>query len=118
MTLRPTPSGIGDVQVSTVDGHGRIWLRRPAFRLGWTPGARLEIAVRDGGLVSLRDAGGGNVGVTVELDPRYRVLVPFGLRAAAGLFPRARALVVTAHADASVAVIPVDRVLGALLAAP
>jgi hypothetical protein len=104
---------MADLHLAVLDAQGRLWLRQPALLLGWMPGIQLAITVEDG-MVRLGDGPGQAVDVGATVDNRYRIQVPFGLRAMIGFRPGVRVLVVTLPAEGSVAVLPVDRVVAAL----
>lgn len=106
-----------DLHVATVDCDGRAWLRLSARLLGWAPGQRLSMTVRDGVVLASGEAI-GDTGIAAALDDRSRVRVPLGIRAMAGINTEMRVLVVTVPSDRSVAILPVHRVLAAFGVAP
>jgi hypothetical protein len=106
-----------DLHVATVDPTGRVWLRLSARLLGWVPGQRLSMAVRDG-VVHVSGEADKKAGIDAALDERHRVRVPFGIRAMVGFHAGIRVLVVTVPADRSVAILAVHRVVAAFGAVP
>ena len=106
-----------DLHVSTMDAHGRLPLRGPALRMGWSPGQDLALVVRDGVLrlfPPIQPAQPGS-GVTVVLDSRWRLLLPYGIRIHNGLEFGIRLIVLAAPIEGLAAALPVPRVASAFL---
>jgi hypothetical protein len=104
-----------DLHVSTMDAHGRLPLRGPALRMGWSPGQDLALVVRDGVLrlfPPIQPAQPGS-GVTVVLDSRWRLLLPYGIRIHSGLEFGIRLIVLAAPMEGLAAALPVSRVVSA-----
>jgi len=104
-----------DLHVSTMDAHGRLPLRGPALRMGWSPGQDLALVVRDGVLrlfSPIQPAQPGS-GVTVTLDSRWRLLLPYGIRIHSGLEFGIRLIVLAAPMEGLAAALPVSRVVSA-----
>jgi hypothetical protein len=113
---QPSPlGGTSELCIATVDGQGRLALRRPARRAGWLPGQAVVLTV-DRGVLHLTDPAGSSaevVGVVVVLDDRHRAQVPYGLRVMTGLLPGVRVLVLVTS-DRDLAAIPMFRLVKAL----
>ena len=107
---RPVP--VADLHLATVDPTGRVWLRQPARLLGWVPGRKLTVSIRDA-VVHVSGSTDKEVGIAAALDDRERVKVPYGLRMMVGFHTGVRVLVVTIPAEGSVAILPVHRVVAA-----
>ncbi len=82
-----TDGNDADLHVSTMDTHGRLPLRGPALAMGWSPGQDLTLVVADGvlRLSSPLQPAQTRSGVTVVLGSRWRLLLPYGIRAHSGL---------------------------------
>jgi hypothetical protein len=114
--MRPSsPGGTSELSIATVDGQGRLALRRPARRAGWYPGQTVVLTV-DGGVLRLADPAGSSAevaGIVVVLDDRHRAQVPYGVRVMTGMLPGVQVLVLVTS-DRDVAAIPVFRLVKAL----
>jgi len=106
-----------DLHVSTMDGHGRPALRGPALAMGWAPGQDLALTVRDGilRLSSPIHSTQTRCGVTVVLDSRWRVLLPYGIRVHSGWELGIRLIVLAIPIEGIAAALPVSRVVSAFL---
>jgi hypothetical protein len=106
-----------DLHVATMDAHGRLPLRGPALRMGWSPGQDLVVVVRDGvlRLSSPTQPAQSRSGVTVVLDSRRRLLLPYGIRVHSGLKFGTRLIVLAAPIEGLAAALPVTRVVTAFL---
>jgi hypothetical protein len=107
-----------DLHVSTMDAHGRLPLRGPAVTMGWSPGQDLALVVRDG-VLRLSSAilpAQPRSGVTVVLDSRWRLLLPYGIRVHSGLGFGIRLIVLAAPMEGLAAALPVSRVVSAFRA--
>jgi hypothetical protein len=82
-----TDGNDADLHVPTMDAHGRLPLRGPALAMGWSPGQDLALVVRDGVLLfsSRIQPAQPRPGITVVLDSRWRLLLPYGIRVHSGL---------------------------------
>ncbi len=118
---RPFTHGkLADLHVLTVDGQGRLALRGPALAMGWNAEQILALTVRDGVIrlaPPIHPEGRGS-GLAVVLDSRWRVLLPYGIRATNDLANGARVIIVAAPIDGIVAALPVSRVVAALVGSP
>jgi hypothetical protein len=87
-----TDGNEADLHVSTMDAHGRLPLRGPALAMGWSPGQDLALVVGDGvlRLSSPIQPAQPRSGVTVVLNSRWRLLLPYGIRVHSGLEFRIR----------------------------
>ncbi len=106
-----------DLHVSTMDAHGRLPLRGPALRMGWSPGQDLALVVRDG-VLRLSSAilpAQPRSGVIVVLDSRWRLLLPYGIRIHSGLEFGIRLIVLAAPMEGLAAALPVSRVASAFM---
>jgi hypothetical protein len=116
--IRPCPNATyADLHVSTMDGQGRLALRGPAMAMGWSPGQDLALAVRDGilRLFSPMHPTQTRSGVTVTLDGRWRVLLPYGIRIHSGMELGIRLMVLAIPIEGIAAALPVSRVVSAFL---
>jgi len=106
-----------DLHVSTMDGQGRLALRGPALAMGWSSGQDLAMGVRDGilRLSSPTYPAQTRSGVTVVLDSRWRVLLPYGIRVHTGMELGIRLMVLAIPIEGIAAAVPVSRVVSAFL---
>ena len=106
-----------DLHVSTMDGQGCPALRGPALAMGWAPGQDLALTVRDGilRLSSPIHSTQTRCGVTVVLDSRWRVLLPYGIRVHSGWELGIRLMVLAIPIEGVAAAVPVSRVVSAFL---
>ena len=104
-----------DLHVSTMDAHGRLPLRGPALTMGWSPGQDLALDVRDGvlRLCPPIQPAQPRSGVSVVLDSRWRLLLPYGIRVHSGLEFGIRLIVLAAPMEGIAAALPVSRVVSA-----
>ena len=116
--IRPcTDVTYADLHVSTMDGQGRLALRGPALAMGWSPGQDLALGIHDGMLhlsSPLHSAHAGS-GVTVVLDSRWRVLLPYGIRIHTSMEVGIRLMILAIPAEGIAAAVPVSRVVSAFL---
>jgi hypothetical protein len=112
-----TDGNEADLHVSTMDAHGRLPLRGPALAMGWSPGQDLALVVRDGVLLlsSPLQPAQPRSGITVVLDSRWRLLLPYGIRVHSGLEFGIRLMVLAAPIEGLAAALPVSRVVSAFL---
>ena len=112
-----TAATYADLHVSTMDGQGRLALRGPALAMGWSPGQDLALGVRDGilRLSSPLHSAQTRSGVTVVLDSRWRVLLPYGIRVHSGMELGTRLMVFAIPIEGVAAALPVSRVVSAFL---
>ena len=112
-----THATYADLHVSTMDGQGRLALRGPALAMGWSPGQDLALGVRDGilRLSSPLHSAQTRSGVTVVLDSRWRVLLPYGIRVHSGMELGTRLMVFAIPIEGVAAALPVSRVVSAFL---
>jgi hypothetical protein len=112
-----TDTTYADLHVSTMDGQGRLVLRGPALAMGWSPGQDLALAVRDGilRLSSPMHPTQTRSGVTVVLDSRWRILLPYGIRVHTGMELGMRLMVLAIPIEGIAAAVPVPRVVSAFL---
>ena len=96
-----TDGNDADLQVPTMDAHGRLPLRGPALSMGWSPGQDLALVVRDGVLLlsSPIQPAQPRSGITVVLDSRWRLLLPYGIRVHSGLEFGIRLMVLAAPTE-------------------
>jgi hypothetical protein len=116
--IRPcTDVTYADLHVSTMDGQGRLALRGPALAMGWSPGQDLALGIHDGMLhlsSPLLPAHAGS-GVTVVLDSRWRVLLPYGIRIHTSMEVGIRLMILAIPTEGIAAAVPVSRVVSAFL---
>ncbi|HVA09867.1 MAG TPA: hypothetical protein VNG12_24340 [Acidimicrobiales bacterium] len=115
-TLAPNEA---DLFISTVDPQGRLALRGPASTMGWTTGQELWLSRRHGGLLLSRLPDSHWVDtMTVVLDSRFRVLLPYFMRVQNNWGPGVRLMVLAAPVHGVLAALPMARVAAALLGNP
>ena len=116
--IRPcTDATCTDLHVSTMDDQGRLALRGPALAMNWSPGQDLALGIHDGMLhlsSPLHPAHTGS-GVTVVLDSRWRVLLPYGIRIHTSMEVGIRLMILAIPAEGIAAAVPVSRVVSAFL---
>jgi hypothetical protein len=106
----------GDVDVATVDGEGRVAMRRLAMAMGWTSGQPLALTVSDGIVrVTAPAHPAASYAIAVIMDTRWRVLLPYGLRQHCGWAPGTRLIIVAAPKAGIVAALPLAQVVAPLV---
>lgn len=114
-----TDIAAADLHVTTVDDQGRVALRGPALTMGWLPGQDLALSVRDGGIrLSYQAHQNLSSALSVTLDSRFRVLLPYGIRVHGAWSSGIRVMVLAVPVEGVVAALSVPRVVSAFLRTP
>jgi hypothetical protein len=105
-----------DLQLATIDVQGRVPLRRAASTMSWSPSREVDVSAHDG-ILRIVDRAAGPDAITLALDARLRVQLPYGIRAVTRFRPGMR-LVVLAVRDEGVAAVPVADLIARLISRP
>jgi hypothetical protein len=104
-----------DMHLAVVDGFGRVALAQAARSLGWSPGTRINVTAR-GAALHLSDIA-TTTRLTVPLDARSRLLIPYGLRTICGYQSGTRLVLVVICQERMIATWPLRNLLRALFEA-